>query len=146
MIVDRRCGSWERQRARLSGAGYDVQHHAAPLGTAKAALRSRPDVLVLDVEMSPLSVDQVIGILRARSSEMPILLLGDGERALASEAIRLGTAGYVVRDDNGEALLAAVERAIQGRVRRAKPLPGRRKAREEEERDLPSFSAYEEGF
>lgn len=146
MLVDRRQISLERNQSCLRGAGYEVQPHQAPLGTAKAALRLKPDVLVLDLEMTPLSVDQVMAILRGRErSAFPILLLGDRERSgvLASEATRLGADGYVIRDDTGQALLAAIDRIIRARSgqKSVAVAPGRKrkaKKNEEADRDLPS--------
>src|SRR5262249_30190514 len=136
-------------RARLVEAGYQVQHYNAPIGTARAALRLRPDVLILDVGMSPIGADRVVGVLRHREGlrGLPILLLGDPdqERELAAGANRLGTEGYVIRERTGQAMVSAVERVLKKRPRPAgapPPEPLRRRSRPvEEEHDIPVFFA-----
>jgi DNA-binding NarL/FixJ family response regulator len=144
LVVDRQASSREHNRVCLTEAGYEVQQSDAPLGTTKAALRIKPDVLILDVGISPVGVERVVGVLR-KSEElrgMPILLLGDpGQRAeLAAEASRLRADGFLLRGRDAQGLIAAVARAVAGRGDAAPTLRRPRRHRPGvEEHDLPVF-------
>lgn len=82
-------------------------------GTAEAAIelamRLRPDVLLLDIDLPGLNG---IGALRELAPRIPetrivMLTVSDDRRDLL-DAIRNGAAGYLTKDLSGEALLRAV--------------------------------------
>jgi CheY-like chemotaxis protein len=79
------------------------------------AKKARPHLMVLDLRLPELDGWQVLAALRAepKTARLPVLVLtasagpADRERALAA-----GVADYLVKPVSADALLAAVERAL----------------------------------
>jgi RNA polymerase sigma factor (sigma-70 family) len=75
-----------------------------------------PDLLVLDISMPLKTGLEVAKELRARGSEIPILILSmhdDPEYVL--EAVRAGADGYILKDVGPAELREAVEAVVDGR-------------------------------
>ncbi|HWB69386.1 MAG TPA: response regulator transcription factor [Solirubrobacterales bacterium] len=95
----------------------EVVGEAADLGSARAAvLATKPDVLVLDVNMPDgLGVD-ALGGLREEAPETEIVLLTmERDMALARTAMEAGARGYLFKDAAHLELIEAVREAAQGR-------------------------------
>ncbi len=74
-----------------------------------------PDVLVLDMSMPDIEGDEVARRLRAAGLAAPILAFSaysDDERVFA--AVDSGVAGYLLKDEAGEALAAAIRAVARG--------------------------------
>jgi DNA-binding NarL/FixJ family response regulator len=116
MLVDDHALVRSAVRGALDAPDMEI---VAEASTAEAALdealRARPDVILLDVDMPGMSGLQLIRELRPRLPETKIVMLsvsGDDRNVL--EAMRHGAAGYLTKDLGPEALQRAVRGIRQG--------------------------------
>lgn len=80
------------------------------------ATRLRPDVIVADISMPQLTGLEALRQLRAKHVDAKIIFLTMHRDAqIASEAVRAGASGYVLKDSAGEELVTAIEHVLQGR-------------------------------
>ena len=98
-------------------AGCEV---VAEAGTVDDTVRfvgaHKPDILVLDLNLSDGSSLPAIPRIREASPETRIVVLTmQVEPAFAREALRAGASGYVLKEAADEELVAAVRAAIDGR-------------------------------
>jgi two-component system, NarL family, response regulator NreC len=85
--------------------------------TLDAVLTTRPQVLVLDLNMAGESSLDAIPMLRERAPDTQIVILTMQENpAFARVALRAGALGYVLKDDADTELLSAVVAAGEGRT------------------------------
>lgn len=74
-----------------------------------------PDVTLLDLQMPHMDGFQAMGALRARFPLAPIVVLttyaGD---ARVSRALAMGATSYLLKDANGQEIVEAVRRAVDG--------------------------------
>lgn len=82
-----------------------------------AALKLQPDLIVADIGMPGLSGLEALRELKSRDiSARTIILTMHGDPQLASEALRAGAVGYLLKQSAGEELLNCIEEVLQGRV------------------------------
>jgi DNA-binding NarL/FixJ family response regulator len=112
MLVDDHALVRSAVRGALEAPDITVVAEAASAETAfEDALRTRPDVLLLDVDMPGMTGLQLIRELRPRLPETQIVMLSvDGEERTVLEAMRHGASGYLTKDLGPEAL----QRAVRG--------------------------------
>ena len=94
----------------------DVVAEAADGSEAVAsALRTRPDLCVLDVSMPKLTGLQAAREIRAQDPHIAVLMLSmhDDERYLF-EALKAGAGGYVLKTEADTALVDAVRAVLRG--------------------------------
>jgi two-component system, NarL family, response regulator NreC len=85
--------------------------------TVEVVRESRPQVLVLDLNMGGESSLDVIPQLRAEMPDTQIVVLTmQSDSAFARAALRAGAVGYVLKDAADAELMNAVELAAQGRT------------------------------
>lgn len=78
--------------------------------------QTRPDVVLLDIQMPEMDGIQAATILRQRYPDLPILILtGFGNDAHLYAALQAGVTGYLLKDTSGDDLVAAIRGAAQGR-------------------------------
>ena len=83
----------------------------------EAATRLRPDVIITDLSMPGLSGLDVLARLKTERVESKIIVLTmHHDPALATDAIRSGAAGFLLKESAGDELLAAVRYALEGKV------------------------------
>jgi DNA-binding NarL/FixJ family response regulator len=81
-----------------------------------AARRLRPDVIITDLSMPQLSGLDVLSRLKGERLESKIIVLTMHHDAdLATDAIRSGASGFLLKESAGEELLTAVRHALEGR-------------------------------
>jgi DNA-binding NarL/FixJ family response regulator len=83
----------------------------------EAARRLRPNVIVTDLSMPGLSGLDVLVKLKAEQIESKVVVLtmhNDAERA--TQALKSGASGFLLKESAGEELVAAIHQALQGRV------------------------------
>ena len=104
--------------ALLKGYDFDV---VGAVGDGdqlvEAARRLLPDVIVTDWAMPGQTGLQALERLKSERIPSKIIILTmhcDGERA--TQAIRAGASGYVLKESAGEELVHAIQQAMQGRV------------------------------
>ncbi len=100
----------------LAAAGFEV---VAVAGTGEEAIRrfaaSRPEVVVLDLQIPPPSGVEVTATVLAQDPSARVLILSaSGEQADVLEAVKAGATGYLVKSASSEELLDAVRRVAQG--------------------------------
>jgi DNA-binding NarL/FixJ family response regulator len=116
MVVDDH-PMWRDGVARdLTDAGYLV---TAAVGEGAQALRvvraARPDVVVLDLQLTDLSGVEVIHGLRVALPEIRILMLSaSGEQNDVLDALKAGAIGYLVKSAGRHEFLDAVRRTADG--------------------------------
>jgi DNA-binding NarL/FixJ family response regulator len=93
------------------GAVRDGQH------LLDAARLLRPDLIITDVSMPGLTGLDVLARLKAEHFEGRIIVLTMHHDAdLATDAIRGGASGFLLKEEAGDELLAAARHALEGRV------------------------------
>jgi DNA-binding NarL/FixJ family response regulator len=112
MLVDDHALVRSAVRSALQGPDIDVVAESASAEAAfDEALRTRPDVILLDVDMPGMSGLQLIRELRPRLPDTKIVMLSvSGEDRNVIDAMRHGAAGYLTKDLGPEAL----QRAVRG--------------------------------
>jgi DNA-binding NarL/FixJ family response regulator len=120
LIVDDDETHLECARALLAAEGYEVLTHYTAFGATEKLIRSRPDLVLVDVNMPALSGEALVGILQRRVHAAGVRVLlysSNDEEALRRTASRLAIDGYVCKGDPEE-LRRKVGRALAGsRVR-----------------------------
>jgi DNA-binding NarL/FixJ family response regulator len=82
-----------------------------------AARRLRPDVIVADMAMPVMDGLEALHRLKAtRSNAKVIFLTMHADPQLATEALRAGASGYVLKHSAGEELITAIQEVLQGRT------------------------------
>ena len=93
------------------GAVRDGQH------LLDAAIRLRPDVIITDLSMPGLTGLDVLARLKTAHLESKVIVLTMHHDAdLATDAIRGGASGFLLKESAGDELLAAVRHALEGKV------------------------------
>lgn len=110
---------WREAVARdLTEAGFNVVATADDGHSAVArTLATRPDVLVLDLNLPGLRGDQVCtAIVKAHIPTMVLILSASAEQRDVLEAIKAGATGYLLKSARREELLDAVRATAQGKA------------------------------
>jgi DNA-binding NarL/FixJ family response regulator len=77
----------------------------------------RPDVIVADMAMPVLSGLEALRQLKAERIDAKVIFLTmHADAQLATEALRAGASGYVLKHSAGEELFRAIQEVVQGRV------------------------------
>jgi DNA-binding NarL/FixJ family response regulator len=112
MLVDDHALVRSAVRGALEAPDIEIVAEAATAEAAfEEALRTRPDLILLDVDMPGMSGLQLIRELRPRLPDTQIVMLSvSGEDRNVLEAMRHGAAGYLTKDLGPEAL----QRTVRG--------------------------------
>jgi CheY-like chemotaxis protein len=105
---------------RLLGSyGIDVQTCDSPLGVSNTVRHSKPDVVLLDVNMAQLSGDRVLGVARrhAPPGTQFVLYSASDETVLRDLAQQVGADGWISKSTEADALVSRIQE--YGRRRRA---------------------------
>lgn len=107
------------QRA-LEDAGIgDVTLCENPIDGLRAYRQSKPDVIVVDLTMNngTLAGLSFIRRLRVHDKRTPMIVLSMHEDPMiASQALRLGASGYILKDSTSADLLKAIEAVLKGKT------------------------------
>jgi DNA-binding NarL/FixJ family response regulator len=83
----------------------------------EAAARLRPDVIITDLSMPGLSGLDALARLRTEHVQSKVIVLTMHHDAdLATDAIRGGASGFLLKESAGDELLTAVRHALEGKV------------------------------
>ena len=110
---------WRDAVARdLSDAGFNVVATADDGHSAvNRTLATRPDVLVLDLNLPGMRGDQVCAAIVAAQIPTKVLILSaSAEQRDVLEAVKAGATGYLIKSAGREELLAAVRATARGRA------------------------------
>ena len=82
-----------------------------------AAQRLRPDVIVADMAMPVMDGLEALHRLKAARIDAKVIFLTmHADAQLATEALRAGASGYVLKHAAGEELITAIQEVLQGRT------------------------------
>lgn len=101
-------------------------YHATSATTGQDGLslaeESKPDLILLDLELPDTTGLQVLEELARLNHPIPtIMMTGYGSEGVAADALRLGAVGYLVKPFTTEEVLSSIERALSvGRLHREK--------------------------
>jgi DNA-binding NarL/FixJ family response regulator len=142
MLVDDHALVRSAVRGALAAPDIEVVAEASSAEAAvDLALRERPDVILLDVDMPGMSGLQLIRELRPRLPDTQIVMLSvSGDERNVLEAMRHGASGYLTKDLGPEAL----QRAVRG-IRDGDLAMSRRMAARTLRRFIEGGSASAEG-
>ncbi|MBA4141730.1 MAG: response regulator transcription factor [Nitrosospira sp.] len=94
------------------------------LSRLKAGLH--PDIVLMDVSLKTLSGFEVIKSLHALISALPVLVVSMHDEAVyAQRALRAGARGYVMKQEPGEVLVAAIREVLAGNIYLSKQMHDR---------------------
>ena len=110
---------WRNGAARdLAEAGYQVVGTAADAAQAlRVAAATRPDVVLLDLNLPDASGAEVTKQLRAALPSVRVLMLSaSGERQDVLDAVAAGASGYLLKSAELRELIAAVRATARGQA------------------------------
>lgn len=101
----------------LEQAGVTVKQFAGAGELANAAEDYEPSVVVLELEDAPRSAPELIGLLRTRFADTPVVLLcAPMQRWEVRASLQAGASAVIPRDQLASALCACVAATLAGQV------------------------------
>ena len=116
LVVDDDAGARSALTSLLGSEGYQVD--TAPDGHAALdrLVELPPDVIVTDLDMPVMNGMQLLGELRGRGQDVPVIVVTSAtEIRSAVEAMRAGATDYITKPVDFDALLLSIDRALQQR-------------------------------
>lgn len=115
LVIDDDPNMRELLRIHLSNAGYEVEVAEDGLDAGYGLLRSRPDLIISDVNMPHLDGFEFIAAIReeAQFRSIPVIFLtssAEGEH----RGRELGAVGYVAKPVRADKLLSLVAEHVSG--------------------------------
>lgn len=100
--------------------GYEVLTAMDGEGGLALALREKPDLIILDLEMPKMPGMEVLKALNEEESDIPVIIITfHGSETIAADTFRLGVKNYITKPFKVEEMLEAIEQALQeSRLRR----------------------------
>jgi DNA-binding NarL/FixJ family response regulator len=78
---------------------------------------SSPDVVIVDITLAESSGLDLIKTIRTQHEELPVLVVSMHEEALYAErALRAGAMGYVMKNEPGKTVVAAIQSVLRGEI------------------------------
>src|SRR5689334_10899253 len=131
LVVDDDEGAVSALRQLLEAAGYHIESAADGVRALESALERPPDVVVTDLDMPRMSGMELLEKLRAQDAGLPVIVVTSmHDSASAVSAMRAGAEDYLTKPIDLDALLVAVERALESRNVRSEVENLRRHLRE----------------
>lgn len=103
-------------RLLLHGAGHEVVGEADhPTQALAEIVRAEPDIVLLDVNLAGRTGLELLSSLQQRNARSRVIMLSmSAQPRHVAEALRLGAAGYVLKDSPTAELLKAIDRVARG--------------------------------
>lgn len=112
LVVEDDDGMREAIEALLGAAGIESISYASAEALLAGGAIEASVCIISDLKLPAMSGFELLGALRARGPEPPIIVItAHDSAAVRREAKRLGAAAYLPKPFAGSALLAAIERA-----------------------------------
>ena len=105
LVVDDDHAHLQSTKGILESEGYQVTIHDQPFGSTQMILRTRPDLVLLDVNMPGLSGDRLIDVYRANGQTRNVRVLlysSNDEDSLRELATKLQLDGYICKGSPSE--------------------------------------------
>jgi CheY-like chemotaxis protein len=99
----------------IEALGYRVVLHNSPFRTTKKVLESKPDLILLDVNMPALPGDRLCAILRSESDlkNLPIYLYSSNDEDILRQAAKQFQADGYICKGNISGLRTKVQQVLQ---------------------------------
>lgn len=96
-------------------------HICCEAGNAEEAMeasrRCTHDLAIVDISMEGISGIELIKMLKAKSENLPVLVMSMHDESLYAErALRAGAKGYVMKQEAPETILAAIRQILRGNI------------------------------
>lgn len=113
-VVDDNRDIREAMRALLSNAGYRVKIYADAQSFLNSHRPSDEGCLIADVRMPGMNGLEMLARLAATGSNLPaIIMTGQGDIAMAVQAMRAGALDFIEKPVDPQALLASIDGALR---------------------------------
>jgi two-component system response regulator HydG len=133
LVVDDEASARSGLEKLLQQEGYIVDVANDGVAALAVAAESPPDVVVTDLKMPKMDGVALLTKLREQDRDLPVLVVtAFGDVGSAVSAMRAGAADYLTKPVDFDALLVAIERALERRELRAEADELRRQLRERE--------------
>jgi two-component system NtrC family sensor kinase len=97
----------------LPHAGYRTAVTLSGREGLQVARKTRPDLILCDLEMPDMNGLEVLRSLRAEGHNIPsVMMTAFGSEAIAAQALRIGVKDYIIKPFTTEEILAAVDNAL----------------------------------
>jgi two-component system NtrC family sensor kinase len=97
----------------LPHAGYRTAVTLSGREGLQVARKTRPDLILCDLEMPDMNGLEVLRSLRAEGHDIPsVMMTAFGSEAIAAQALRIGVKDYIIKPFTTEEILAAVDNAL----------------------------------
>ena len=98
----------------LEPNGFETVEAADGAEGVRKVLQGGIDLVLLDLEMPKMTGFEVLDALRARHSQVPVILMtSHGSEAIAIEVFRKGVRDYVIKPFTADEMLVAIEQALR---------------------------------
>jgi two-component system response regulator HydG len=132
LVVDDEAAARVALKSLLEMQGYAVDQAQDGAAALDRLVELPPDVIVTDLDMPGMSGMQLLAELRARGQDVPVVVVTSAaELRSAVDAMRAGATDYIAKPVDFDALLLAIERAIEQREVRVENENLRRQVREQ---------------
>jgi len=132
LIVDDDAGTRSALKSLLESQGYSVDQAADGAAALERLVDLPPDLIVTDLDMPVMNGMQLLSALRERGQDVPVIVATSAaELSSAVEAMRSGATDYLTKPVDFDALLVALERAVEQRNIRLENENLRRQVREQ---------------
>jgi two-component system response regulator HydG len=116
LVVDDDSSAVSALRQLLQSEGYTVDSAEDGIAALKVAEERPPDVVVTDLDMPRMNGMDLLKNLRAQDAELPVVVVTSmQDTSSAVAAMRAGAEDYLTKPVDFDALLVAIERAVEGR-------------------------------
>lgn len=113
-VIDDEPHVCEAIRNLLTAHGREVEDFLNAEDFLAAYRKGRPGCLLVDAHLPGLSGIGLLGELRARGDNLPVILItGDGDIGLAVAAMRAGACDFITKPVGRDALMESIDRAAE---------------------------------
>src|SRR5438045_1306057 len=131
LVVDDEASARSGLERLLKQDGYSVDVAADGVAALEVACERPPDVVVTDLKMPGMDGLQLLGKIRGQDADLPVIVVtAFGDVSSAVSAMRAGAEDYLTKPVDFDALILAIERAIERRDLRVEAENLRRQIRE----------------
>jgi DNA-binding NtrC family response regulator len=132
LVVDDDSSARAALEGLLNGEGFQVDSAADGQSALERLVEHPPDIIVTDLDMPVLNGMQLLGELRGRDHDIPVIVVTSAaEVRSAVDAMRAGATDYITKPVEFDALLLSIERALEHRDVRVENENLRRQVREQ---------------